>query len=77
MTESIYQFVLDELEVRKGRWREVATATGISHRTIGKIARREIPNPGIRHIETLAAYFRRESSGGEISEKLRKWPAVG
>ena len=37
----------------------MAEATGISKRTIEKIARRETENPGVKHIETLAAYFER------------------
>jgi transcriptional regulator with XRE-family HTH domain len=54
---SIYQFVLARLEASKGRWSEVASGSGISKRTIEKIARREIENPGVISIEKLAAYF--------------------
>lgn len=61
MTESIYQYVLDQLESAKGTWPEVAEDTGVSRRTIEKIARREVKNPGVSHIETLASYFRARS----------------
>lgn len=58
MSESIYQFVLDELEKAKGRWPEVARHTDISLSTLKKIARREVENPGVVTIEKLANYFR-------------------
>lgn len=61
MTESIYEYVLAELEQAKGRWPAVAEDTGISRRTIEKIARKEVKNPGVSHIETLAGYFREQS----------------
>lgn len=60
--ESIYEYVLDELEQAKGNWSTVATETGMSKRTIEKIARREIEDPGVSHIEKLAAYFRGQHS---------------
>jgi transcriptional regulator with XRE-family HTH domain len=57
MNVELHKFVLDELEKAKGRWGHVAQATGISRRTISKIAREEIPNPGIKSVEQLARYF--------------------
>ena len=61
MTESVYQYVLDELQNAKGDWPAVAEATGMSRRTIEKIARREVKDPGVSHIEKLAGYFREQS----------------
>jgi len=58
MTESIYEYVLTELQESKGAWTSVAEETGISKRTIEKIARREVQNPGVSYIEKLATYFR-------------------
>ena len=58
MTDSIYEYVLAQLELAKGKWSEVADGTGMSKRTIEKIARREIEDPGVSHIEKLATYFR-------------------
>lgn len=60
MTESIYQYVLDQLQQSKGDWRTVARGAGVPKRTLEKIARQEIKDPGISHIEALAAYFRME-----------------
>lgn len=58
MTESIFQYVLEQLQRHKGQWQTVATGTGISKRTIEKIANGEIADPGVIKIEELAKYFR-------------------
>jgi hypothetical protein len=58
MTESIYEYVLQQLELAKGAWADIATATGVPLRSIEKIARKEWENPGVKHIDTLAAHFR-------------------
>ena len=60
MAESIYQYVLNQLQLAKGNWAAVADGTGLSKRTIEKIARREIHDPGVSSVETLAAYFREQ-----------------
>jgi transcriptional regulator with XRE-family HTH domain len=62
MHESIYAFVLGELERAKGTWPRVAEGSGVSQRTIEKIARREIQDPGVSHIEKLARYFREQEA---------------
>lgn len=61
MTESIYQYVLAELENAKGSWPAVAKATGMSKRTIEKIARQEVADPGVSLIEKLASHFRQQA----------------
>jgi transcriptional regulator with XRE-family HTH domain len=57
MRNSLYDSVMADLEATKFRWPQVAAATGVSIRTIRKIANREIKDPGVSHIEKLAAYF--------------------
>ncbi len=52
MSESIYQYVLDQLQAAKGRWSQVSEDTGISKRTIEKIARQEVEDPGVKRVET-------------------------
>lgn len=59
MPESLYAYVMDRLEASRGRWPDIAKAAGVSHRTLEKIARREIQDPGVSHIEKLARYFRK------------------
>ena len=58
MTQSLHDYVIGQLQAAKGRWREIAEKSDVSLRTLEKIARREIEDPGISHIEKLAGYFR-------------------
>jgi transcriptional regulator with XRE-family HTH domain len=58
MTISLHDYVVQQLLDCRGKWPDVAKATGVSKRTIEKIARREIADPGVSHIEKLASYFR-------------------
>lgn len=59
METSLHEFVLLKLESAKGHWPIVAAGSGVPKRTIEKIARQETRNPGIKHIEALAEYFRK------------------
>lgn len=58
METSLYEYVMAQLEASKGRWGEVAEGSGVSKRTLEKIARQEIQDPGVSHVEALARYFR-------------------
>jgi transcriptional regulator with XRE-family HTH domain len=62
MTESMHGYVLAELQKAKGHWRSVAEGSGVSRRTVEKIARGEIVDPGVSHIEKLACYFRDQAT---------------
>lgn len=62
MSESIYQYVLNQLSQAKGTLPAVAEATGIPYRTLEKIARQETKDPGVSSIEKLATYFRGQAS---------------
>lgn len=62
MNESIHEYVLIKLQEYKGRWSEVSEGTGMSKRTIEKIARREVEDPRVSNVETLARYFRENSA---------------
>jgi transcriptional regulator with XRE-family HTH domain len=55
----MYQWVMSRLRADKGRWPEVALGSGVSRRTIEKIANRQIADPGVSHIEKLAKYYGR------------------
>jgi transcriptional regulator with XRE-family HTH domain len=54
----LLQFVVSRLESREFTYQQVAEGSGVPKRTIEKIARGETQNPGIRHVEKLAAFFR-------------------
>lgn len=58
MQESIHDYVVSQLQAAKGQWSRVAEDTGMSKRTIEKIARREIEDPSVSFIERLNQYFR-------------------
>lgn len=62
MQDSIYDYVMDQLEASKGNWPSVAAGAGVSPRTLEKIARRDIMDPGVSHIEKLARYFREQEA---------------
>lgn len=62
MKQSLYDFVISRLQDAKGTWPEIAEATGVSIRTIQKIASGEIADPGVSHIEKLAAHFRAQAA---------------
>jgi hypothetical protein len=69
MEDSIHEYVLAQLKATKGKWPKVARETGLSKRTIEKIASEEIPNPGVLSVETLARYFRQaEVNGVHVTE---------
>ena len=59
MNTPLLDFVIDRLQSTKGSWPSVADGSGVPRRTLEKIARKEIPNPGIKHVEALAEYFRK------------------
>jgi transcriptional regulator with XRE-family HTH domain len=56
----MFAYVLAELKARKGSWPEVAAGSGVPRRTIEKIASEQTKNPGVRHVERLAKYFREQ-----------------
>lgn len=53
----IYQFVLDNFTRTRLSYKEIAEGAEMSKRTVEKIARREIKDPGVSSVEKLAAFF--------------------
>jgi len=62
MTDSIHDYVVDQLQACKGQWSRVSADTEISKRTIEKIARREVKDPSVSFIERLHRYFRKRGA---------------
>ena len=54
---NMHEYVVEKLVEWKYRRPEIAAATGISIRSIEKIARREIENPGVRNVQALYDFF--------------------
>ena len=67
MEQNIYDFVMAGLDQTKGSWPQVADGSGVSKRTLEKIARREIKDPGVSHIQALADYFKRTATEREAA----------
>jgi transcriptional regulator with XRE-family HTH domain len=57
--KGIHRRVLRELEASKGRWPQVARESGVSRRTIEKIASGQSADPRISSIQKLLNYFER------------------
>lgn len=51
-------FVVSELQARKGQWPAICKATGIDYSWMSKLAREDIPEPGVKKVQRLADYFR-------------------
>jgi predicted transcriptional regulator len=58
MDKSELDFVLEQLQERKGSWMHIAKDTGMPYSWLSKLARGVIDDPGVKKIEKLASYFR-------------------
>lgn len=58
MNESILGYVIRQLDDAKGRWPEIATASGVPYRTVQKIGSGKTRNPKVDSVEKLAKHFR-------------------
>lgn len=59
MAQSIHEYVVSELQATKGSWPEVAEGSGVSLRTLEKVARREYKTHRFNTLEALYLYFQR------------------
>ena len=57
-TIRLYEYVMAQLGKTELVYQEVAEGSGESKRTVEKIARKEILDPGVSHCENVAAFFR-------------------
>jgi hypothetical protein len=61
MRENIYDYVMSKLDARVVPLVRVSRETGIPYESLKKIAHRRTPNPGVKHVQTLADFFDRVS----------------
>lgn len=54
-----YEFVMEGFKEPTLTYQDVADGSGVSRRTVEKVARREIENPGVETLQPLADYFRK------------------
>jgi len=59
METSLHDYVVKQLEASELSYQEIADGAEMSKRTVEKIARREIEDPGVSHVEKLAKFFRK------------------
>jgi transcriptional regulator with XRE-family HTH domain len=60
MEMALYQYVMARLDSAELTYQEIADGSGVNKRTVEKIARKEIEDPGVSHVEKLAEYFRKQ-----------------
>ena len=58
METSELDFVLGQLQERKGGWPQIEKDTGTPYSWLSKLARGLIDDPGVKKIDRLARYFR-------------------
>ena len=59
MRENIYAYVMSQIDARAVPLVRVSRETGIPYESLKKIAHRRTPNPGVKHVQTLAEFFDR------------------
>lgn len=58
MENTELQYVLDQLQARKGSWPQIEKDTGLDYSWLSKLSRGLIEDPGIKKIAKAARYFR-------------------
>lgn len=76
MRENIYDYVMSRLDARVVPLVCVSRETGIPYESLKKIAHRRTPNPGVRHVQTLADFFDRVSVDSATAEPPHQAPAA-
>lgn len=59
MEIKIYEFVMASLKSSRIPWTQVSKETGVPYDTLKKIGSEVTKNPGVRQIEILAEYFKK------------------
>jgi transcriptional regulator with XRE-family HTH domain len=75
MSDSIHQYVLDQLRASRPYWESVAKGSGVSIRTIEKISSREIEFPRVDKVEKLARYFRKQERPAKKTAATKVHPS--
>ena len=77
METLLYEYVIGELRSGRLTYRQVAEGSGVSRRTIEKIARREIADPGISRIERIATFLRSQDAARHRARHARAMSRAG
>ncbi len=68
MNESLIGYVMGQLSAARGRWPEIAEASGVPYRTVQKIGSGKTVRPGIDTVEKLANHFRAVAKSADGSQ---------
>lgn len=69
MNTDLLGFVQNCLRTRQVPLTEVAKGSGVPYDTLKKIASGATPNPGVKHVQTLAEFF--ERTGQHLSVEVQ------
>jgi predicted transcriptional regulator len=58
MAQKTLDYVLTELQNKRGKWPELATKADVSYSWLTKLAQGKIPNPGLVTVDRLAKALR-------------------
>lgn len=56
--KGLHEYVLEQLDKTPLTYQEIADGSGVPKRTVEKVARKEIEDPGVSHIQKLHDFFR-------------------
>ncbi len=62
METRLYEFVMEKFADSSETYQEISDGSGVPRRTVEKIARKEIENPGVSTCQKLADYFRKHKA---------------
>lgn len=62
MEQPLYEFVMGHLDVTALTYQEIAEGSDVPRRTVEKIARREIEDPGVSNVQKIADFFRSQEA---------------
>ena len=62
METALYDYVMARLEVTTETYQQIADGSGVPKRTVEKVARREVSDPGVSTAQKLADYFRAQEA---------------
>lgn len=62
IAQNLHQFVLAQLQARRGDWVCIARESGVPYNTITKIAQGAIVDPRVSKLQRLANYFREKAA---------------
>lgn len=71
MEMGLHDFVIGAIKASGLTYQEIADGSGVNKRTVEKIARREIDDPGVSHVEKLATFLRAQQEPPSQPEQGR------